>query len=248
MSTIGDRIIIEESIGTFLTTYSTNPKPIFFWDTCGLLEIIRFVYRNNNGISTLNSILELANMVTKDEIYCVTSELAAIEWDDNVDKVLSDTKEELQQTEEKHHIAVEAINSILMQSLYSAPISTFRLEEVLKDIALNIAQASHFILYKDIAEATLTRVAAKAPPAREKESEIKDCAMWETMMSICQIIKDTIHDGGMKKVFYTVNTRDFADKSRGAEVFFHELQSEARMMEFGCALIIDDAVNALQGL
>ena len=51
--------------------------------------------------------------------------------------------------------------------------------------------------------------------------------------------------GSPNKVFYTVNTKDFADKSRGNAVFFKELQSEAKLLGFSCALMIDDAVNAL---
>ena len=177
--------------------------------------------------------------------YIVTSELAAIEWDDNVGKALLDTKESLFQTETYHTLAIETINAILMQSQQSAPISTFRLEEVLRDMALNIAQSSHFIRYKDIAEDTLTRVASKTPPGRDKDAEIKDCAFWETMLRVCRDIKAAMPGGSPNKVFYTVNTKDFAEKSKGNAVFFKELQSEANLMGFYCALIIDDAVKVL---
>lgn len=245
MSTIGGKLITYEGFDDFLAIYTATPKPIFFWDTCGLLEIIRFIYRKNNGMATLNAILDLANKANNDEIYCVTSELAAIEWDDNVDRVLQEIKEDLLKTEMYHALAAATINTILLGTVQSDPISTFRLEEVLRDIALNIAQSSHFICYKDISDDTLTRVAAKTPPAKEKDAEIKDCAMWETMLRICSDIKGTMPGGSPNKVFYTVNTKDFADKSRGNAVFFNELQSEASLMGFNCALLIDDAVNSL---
>lgn len=246
MSTIGGRTITEKSFEEFVAIYTMHPKPIFFWDTCGLLEIIRFVYRKNNGVATLNAISNLARKVTVGDIYCVTSELAAIEWDDNVNTAITDMRNSLKKTEDYHALAATTINSFIPGSaVQSDPISTFRLEDVLLDIALNIAHSSHFIKYEEIAKDTLTRVAAKTPPARDKRAEIKDCAFWETMLRLCRCINDVMPGGSPSKVFYTVNTDDFADKSRVPVVFFNELLAEARLAGFNCALIIDDAVAVL---
>lgn len=246
MSTIGGRPITFEGFADFLATYTATPKPIFFWDTCGLLEIIRFVYRKNNGTNTLNAILDLAGKVSRDEIYCVTSEIAAIEWDDNVAKALNDMRTSLGRTENYHSLAAATINAILPGTIVqSDPISTFRLEDLLKDIALDIAQSSHFIKYEEVAKDTLARVALKMPPGKEKDAEIKDCAFWETMLRICKDIKAVMPGGSPAKVFYTVNTNDFADKSRGTTVLFHQLEAEAIHMGFTGTLIIDDAVAAL---
>ena len=65
-------------------------------------------------MATLNAILDLANKANNDEIYCVTSELAAIEWDDNVDRVLQEIKEDLLKTEMYHALAAATINTILL--------------------------------------------------------------------------------------------------------------------------------------
>lgn len=246
MSTIGGRPITFEGFADFLATYTANPKPIFFWDTCGLLEIIRFVYRKNNGLNSLNAILDLAGKVSRDEIYCVTSELAAIEWDENVAAALNDMMNSLEKTENLHALAAATINAILPGSMVqSDPISTYRLENLLMDVALDVAQSSHFIIYDEVTKDTLTRVALKMPPGKEKDAEIKDCAFWETMLRLCKDIKAAMPGGSPAKVFYTVNTKDFADKSRGALVLFHQLETEATQMGFTGTLIIDDAVAAL---
>lgn len=76
---------------------------------------------------------------------------------------------------------VRLYNQILSQ--------VYRLEDLLKDIALDIAQSSHFIKYEEVATDTLTRVALKMPPGKEKDAEIKDCAFWETMLRLCKDIK-----------------------------------------------------------
>jgi len=246
MSTIGGRPITFEGFADFLATYTANPKPIFFWDTCGLVEIIRFVYRKNNGLNSLNAILNLAGKVSRYEIYCVTSELAAIEWDDNVATAVNEMRNNLVKTENYHALAAAAINAILPGStVQSDPISTYRIEDLLMDLALDIAQSSHFIKYDEVTKETLTRVALKMPPGKEKDAEIKDCAFWETMLRICKDIKTAMPGGSPAKVFYTVNTKDFADKSRGAMVLFHQLEAEAALMGFTGTLIIDDAVAAL---
>lgn len=245
MSTIGGRTITFEGFGDFLIRYTESPKPLFFWDTCGLLEIIRFIYRKNNGQNTLNAILDLAGKVSRNEIYCVTSELAAIEWDDNEATAINDMRMNLEKTEINHALAATTINTILSGSVKSDLISVFRLEDMLRDIALNIAQSSHFIKYDEVTKDTLTRVALKMPPAKEKDAEIKDCAFWETMLRLCKDINEAMPGGSPAKVFYTVNTKDFADKSRGNSVLFQQLQNEASMMGFRGSLIIDDAVVGL---
>ena len=246
MSTIGGRTITFEDFSDFLATYTASPKPIFFWDTCGLLEIIRFIFRKNKGISSLNAILDLAGKVSRDEIYCVTSELAAVEWEDNEAKAMSDAKKGLLDAEAQHMLAAAAIQSIIPGTVVNSdPISIYRLEDLLKDIALDIAQSSHFIKYEEISKASLTRVALKLHPVKEKTAEIKDCAFWETMIRVCRDIKAALPGGSPSKVFYTVNTADFADKSRGTTVLYQQLQNEAAKAGFTGALLIDDAVAAL---
>lgn len=245
MSTIGDRVITFEEFGDFLATYTANPKPIFWGDTCGLLEIIRFIYRKNNGKNTLNAIMDSADKVSRDEIYCVTSELAAIEWDDNEDTILNEMRTNLENTETYHALAATTINTILSGSVKSDPISGFRLEIILRDIALNIAQSSHFIKYDEVTKDTLARVALKIPHAKGKDAEIKDCVFWETMLRLCKDIKESMPEGSPSKVFNTVNIKDFADKSSGTSAFFLHLQDEARLMGFRGTLIIDDAVAGL---
>ena len=246
MSTIGGRPIAFESIADFLSVYTSAPKPIFFWDTCGLLEIIRFIFRKNNGQNSLNAIMDLAGKVSRDEIYCVTSELAAIEWDDNESKAISVMKKGLVDAEAQHLLAAATIQAIIPGTVVNSnPISIYRLEDLLKDMALDIAQSSHFIKYDEIAKDTLTRVALKLHPTKEKTAEIKDCAFWETMIRICKEIKAAMPGGSPAKVFYSVNTDDFADKSRGTTVLYQQLQDEAAQMGFTGALLIDNAVAAL---
>lgn len=244
MSTVGGKIITEKSFADFLAIYSANPKPILFWDTCGMLEYIRFVYRENKGVTTLNAMLDIASRIINHDIYSVTSELAAIEWDDNVGIVMDDMEKSLNRTEVCHSLAVETINKLYGFTYTSVDITAFQIKEMLRDLSLNMAELTHFLLFKDITEATLERVAMKTPPAHKKGGEIKDCAMWESMIHLCDVINMAMPDGSPNKVFYTVNINDFADRGRG-RVYFNELQEEAKQKGFYCTFDIDDAAGRL---
>lgn len=247
MSTIGGKTIIEETFTDFLTIYTTNPKPILFWDTCGILDYIRFVYRENNGVDTLNAMLEIANKINNNEIYSVSSELLAIEWDDNVGKAMGEMKDSLKKTTAYYSLGVETINKFYSSTYTSLDLAAYRLEEMLRDISLNIAVQTHYLIFKDISNAALTRVALKSPPSntsQKKGGEIKDCVMWESMLHLCDEINKIIPSGCPNKVFYTVNVNDFEDKSRG-RVYYKELQEEARQKGFHCTFDIDDAARWL---
>lgn len=243
MSTIGGRNAILESIADFTSVYQTAPKPLIFWDTCGLLEYIRFIYRKNNGINTLNAMIRVSNLVNNDDVYSVASELSMVEWDDNEPSVTKAVSEDLKRTEEYHSLAVETINSLLGSSKISEPISIYNIESMLRDIALNIATQTHFLKYDDISNATLLRAALKQPPAHKKH-EIKDCAVWETMLQLCREINAVLGSCPVR-IFYTVNTDDFADKSRIPNTFHHSLLADATLLNFCCALSIDDVNNLL---
>ena len=93
-----------------------------------------------------------------------------------------------------------------------------------------------------MANATLVRAALGEPPAHKKH-EIKDTAIWETMLQLCKEI-NTVVPTIPVRAFYTVNTDDFADKSVSPNRFNSKLLGEASLLGFECYLTIDE-VNAL---
>lgn len=243
MNTIGGKVVSLERIAEFAAIYQAAPKPLLFWDTCGLLEFIRFIYRKNNGINTLNSMLRVSGMINNGDVYSVASELTLVEWDENENGVVNEFRDSLVKTERYHALALDTINCLLGIGKFSEPISVYQLELLLKDIALNIAEQTHFLKYDDVTNATLLRAALKQPPAHKKH-EIKDCAVWETMLQLCREINDVLQPCPFR-IFYTVNTEDFADKSRVPNTFLHSLLADAALYNFDCALTIDEVSNFL---
>ena len=70
--------------------YATNPKPVVFWDTCALLNIIRFTYREKGDFALkYNSIKHVHDQILSGNIYSITSEIIVNEWNDNIDKTIN---------------------------------------------------------------------------------------------------------------------------------------------------------------
>ncbi|NDP22295.1 MAG: DUF4935 domain-containing protein [Paludibacter sp.] len=213
--------------------YSPNKKHIIFWDTCSLLEIIRFLYRggNVNSYKNLNSINKL---IQRDEIYSIASTLTIKEWNDNEAIVIDRFKNDLKLTSKYHKDSIETINEINTTAYDSESIFDKNLTEDLISLAESIILKTIFIETNDIANKALDRVSYRRPPANKK-NEFKDCAVWETMYLVCDKINQTkLQTDNYNFVFYTVNTDDFIDKSREPKIFHGSLLSEASVVNMIC--------------
>lgn len=224
--------------------YKKISKPILFWDTCSLLNIIRFLYRDEGNVhDTLKSIQYIADKICKNEIYSVSCDINITEWNNNIDNTLNDVRHSLQKTTDYHKNAIEAINVLYNYKKWSEPLTKYSIEFELQSIALAIIDKTYFLkVDKDIAFNALQRVKMKQPPAKKK-NEFKDCAIWETMLSLCRNIN--MVNPTNNNVFYTVNTEDFCCLKNEQKVFIYELTAEAVTNNFSCCNNINDVLNYL---
>ena len=100
MSTIDANAVSKYSLQSFADLYKNAKKPMIFFDTCSLLDFIRFIYRANDGINTLMAIQAVSQKIQSDEIYAVASELFIKEWNDNVDSAMQTTSDSFNRTSE----------------------------------------------------------------------------------------------------------------------------------------------------
>lgn len=222
---------VEYSIQDFVNNiYTPDNRNLIFWDTCALLEIFRFPYRDGD-LNTYKILNRINGLIQNNIIYSVASSLTITEWNDNEDEVKNDTQISLEKTGNYHNICLEVTNEIFTTTYLSEPIHNKNLIQSFEALVDNIISKTIFIQTDEIANNALERVRDKKPPASKKQ-EFKDCTVWETALKLSRDIYAIETDN--LQVFYTVNTDDFLDKSREPKVFHATLLTEASLSNLNC--------------
>lgn len=231
------------SIEDFVLKVKETPdKPIIFWDTCALLDIIRFIYRDERDYNFIIKLQDIANKIENGDIISVSCETNITEWNDNVDAVLDEMKNSLIKTTNYHKHSIIVLNNLTRANKISESLILDDLEYKLQNIALDILHKTSFLrINPNITFNAHTRVVQKDPPAKKK-NEFKDCTIWETMLEMSRYLN--VSSFSQKRVFYTINTEDFCQKNNGQiDDFNYKLKSEAITFNFCCAYKLDDVVD-----
>lgn len=224
--------------------FTGSPKNVVFWDTCSLLNIIRFIYREEGVFQDkIDSIIAIHDKVVAGHIYSVTSEVVIDEWNSHVEETLSKLKEDLVLTSGYHEKGIIVANRINNASWTSEPLTGKGIEQKLLKLVKEIIDKTFFLRYDEtMAYNALVRTITKRPPAGVKE-EFKDCAIWET---ICELaVKMNNVDSSKTKVFYTVNTADFCQKKSDPPVILYQLSAEAITKSFEVCFTIEDTASRI---
>ena len=240
MRTINETGLVKHTITDFIdNVFVAKPGKILCWDTCGLLDIVRFVYRQE-PINTFDSIVTILDMVESGQVLSVASELTIKEWNDNIDIVYDFVVDSFIKTTNYHYMASDAINKIKSLSLPTSQLHGQGLEDELLNIAIRILNKTYFLKADEVSKDAIVRISNhQAPGGKKSKSEAKDCVIWETMLALSKCLNnypDKTKVPNTTKVFYTVNTDDFADKSRVPYQFQRILLTEAAANAFLCCL------------
>lgn len=214
--------------------YSGNTKPVVFWDTCALLNIIRFIYREDPGdITTFESIKKIYAAIMNGSIYSISCESVIKEFNDNVDKAVSEIQGSISRTYTYFKNLVDVINDIDGSALTCSEICPRDLQQKLYQMVNDIIRKTSFIsIDKTTTSNAHERVLQKKAPAGKKE-EFKDCTIWEVMLSCFRQLNTK--DVSKPKVFYTVNFEDFCYiENKKPKSFISTLLMEASMLNFKC--------------
>lgn len=223
------------------TVYSANNKPIIFWDTCALLEIVRFVFNNHEDATVVyGHIKYIADKILNDEIYSVASEINIDELNDNHTKAINFVVDSLQKTTGFHANAIKTANALNGTALVSESLVDKHIDTLLNQLLLSVISKTHFLeLEEKHSHSALQRVRTNTPPAGKKQ-EFKDCAIWETSLGLFREIAAIRQD--LNNVFYTVNIDDFCvvNKNNNTVQFLFHLVSEATTFNFNCCKTISE--------
>jgi hypothetical protein len=190
---------------------NSDIKPVVFWDTCSLIDIIRVSLpskmKTNN---VMTRIVEIKDVILQEKVYSLSSELCLRELSDNIPTIIQNYLKELDDLDRTFNSYVGFINN---SGLISTPISQIRLsnykllELFFCKITQTILNSTIFIKsHKSFIEAAHLRLVNKTTPAKNK-NEYKDCVIWES----CLQTRSLHNDKSNLWVFISSNTSDYTN-------------------------------------
>ena len=224
--------------------FNGNPKPVIFWDTCALLNIIRFIYREDPGdATTFDAIKKIHDAILNNEILSVSCESVITEYNNNVNEAVNQIDDSVAKTDTYYKNLLEVINKLDNTAMVYTTVRAQQMPQKLHSMVDDILHRTSFITIDKTATSNAhQRVLQKKAPAGKKE-EFKDCTIWEVMLS-CYRQLNTV-DVNIPKVFYTVNVQDFCrfDNNKRPQSFLHDLLMEAVPLHFSCCKSVFEVVS-----
>lgn len=190
--------------------YSKN-KPIVFLDTCVFLDILRVPYRENLNISNLECYKRIKLKALSNEIVLVTNDLVQEEFTNNFDSTYSELEKTSRKANDSLDRFLKSINFFSIEEEINLELEIYK-----SDWLLNIESFSKDFLKQaiilpvqdtDRLKATNRVVLSKAPS--RKGGSLKDCIIFESLLSFCKALRD--QDFDQLICFVTSNTKDFGD-------------------------------------
>lgn len=225
--------------------FALSPKPIVFWDTCALLNIARFIYREDPGdITTYEAIKKLHDSILANTILSVTCETVINEFNANIDKTVQETTDSVARTYNYYKNVADVCNALDGSTISIPDLRANGLPVKLYDLVKDIICHTIFVPV-DITTTknAYERVVQGIPPAKKKQ-EFKDCNIWEVCQETFRQV-NTVNDN-LLKIFYTVNTEDFCViQNKQPQGFYQNLVMEATGNRALCCKTIFETVNAL---
>lgn len=184
-----------------------NDKPIIFWDTCALLDIIRIPIRDNLNMNDLECYERIADYIDNSHVISITSGLVINEFTDHY----SDEHNKLIQTQTnlKNKVLNYAnfMASAKKKARLTNAINLLNIEHRLNVVLMRILKKTFVLkeenIYRDFAD---YRLRNKMAPAARK-SEYKDCYIWGTFIKLVHAINPTSNYIS----FMSVNTKDYTE-------------------------------------
>lgn len=182
-----------------------SAKPIFFWDTCGILKIFHLnsIKTAKLAISVLKNFEWIADKIMNKDIISITNEIVISEINEHKNSIFASFVQE--QTNAKNNVLRynDFMTDVELKDSISNHINLISVEERLDNIYSRIVQNTYIIKKnKDYAKKAEFRLLHKLPPALVKQ-EYKDCYIWSSFIDILR--KRNPPTG----IFYTDNTKDF---------------------------------------
>ncbi len=196
-------------------------KKVIFWDTCALLDIVRFP--RDNEFSSLVDLIRIHNAILNDQVYSMASEITIVEYNEHILSTLNESIEVIKKVNKQYNCIITLINHFTssLSSTSSIDLPSYNLERYLVAIVHDILSKTIFIEKNDIAPVWLDRIVAKKTPLKRK-GEYKDAAIWCTCLSLAE--KTYFDTESENMLFFSSNVNDYYEA--GSKNFNRDILTE----------------------
>lgn len=191
-----------------VTTFVPRNKPIVFWDTCALLDVLRIpiLSRSQFNINTLQAYEQLEAWIQDGSITSVTSELVIREFSEHADHRIADLAVQEQKTKDEVKEQTQYMSDTLKATMLSARIDSLDIQKRVVKLAAKIWRKTNILKCENsFAQNADYRVRNYLKPSGGKES-YKDCYLWISYISLLNEVNPT-----EPAFFFTTNPADFAE-------------------------------------
>lgn len=198
----------------------TNCKNIFFWDTCGILDIFNLVVDSTND-SFIQTLKRINTQIDRGDAISMSSVIVITELKDNYPEPYGQAEKLINKTIKNYNKIMKYLGGLGMSEL-SSEISKNSIDflPTLELVIQNLLNKTYFINDDSYLKLARDRVVTKTPPGIR--NEFKDCVIWETCLDLSSYKKN-----GEKVFFISSNESDFG--KNGAR--FPEIKADSARCE-----------------
>ena len=198
-----------------VTTFVPRNKPIVFWDTCALLDVLRIpmLSRPQFNINTLQAYEQLEAWIQDGSITSVTSELVIREFSEHADHRIADLYVQEQKTKDEVKEQTQYMSDTLKAAMLSTRIDNLNIQKRVVRLVAKIWRKTNILKCENsFAQNADYRVRNYLRPSGGKES-YKDCYLWISYISLLNKVNPT-----EPAYFFTTNPADFAENKRSVNL------------------------------
>lgn len=185
-----------------------NEQPVFFFDTCSILDILNSIHLYGLSESYASNMLELIKINGK-SCWLVSCQNVNEEWVDNIDAVLSTMEKEIKKLDRSISSTINVTNLVLNTNYSMLPkFSGLSISSKIKSLSESFLNSCRCIeRTNDHTLKAMQRVRKLEAPARKGKLEPKDCEIVECFLELCQELRGAGFNE--KIIFVTANKDDF---------------------------------------
>ena len=223
----GNKIWLSQASATI-----PSNKPIVFWDTCALLDILRIplIERTHLNINTLHAYEDIEAWLRAGRLVSVTSDLVVKEFSQHADDIVNQLSQQEQKTKDEVAEQSQYMNNVPLAASIVTKVNMLDIQsKVVKLVKKILSQTIILKGQLSFAHNADYRVRNYIKPSGGKES-YKDCYLWISYISLLNKVIPT-----EPVFFYTTNPADFAENKKSNKLH-PDLISELPSPNCDCAL------------